>query len=254
MADKLLDKDLDGVPDSIDQCPKTPLLHEVNAEGCTTKILKLPEENDTTDLIFSLGYGYNTNEDLSIHTTQNISKLQLSFYHQRWTYTLKTSYYSHDKDKGMQDTILKIKKRFTINPALNINLGAGIKLPGYDYQGNKIDYIFYSSLYYYSSFNLSYFTGINYSFIRDDMPLTPLQNSYDLYLGSGYFFTQRLHGSLSYTYSRSKFKYEETFHTLSTSFYYKINKQFFTTLNYQRRIGDEDLHDGLTLKLGYMIW
>ena len=253
-ANTIQDSDLDGVPDSIDICPNTPFLSTVNAAGCTTKILKLPQESERKNLTFSLGYGYSTNEDFLDYGKQHSATLQLSYYHDSYSYTLQTGYYHYDDDSDIQDTILKIKKRFHLNDTLNLSIGAGIKFPSYDFKGNKTDYTLYSALHYYPSKYLSYFSGFRYSFIGDDIPDTAVQNSYDFYLGSGYFFTSHLYANLSYSFSHSKFTDEESLHNLSTTLYYKINQQFFTTLTYQRAIGDEDLHDGITVKLGYRLW
>ena len=252
MAETFNDADLDGVPDRLDHCPHTPFLHEVDSQGCTTKILKLPQESDTTNLTLSLGYGYNTNEDVVGAERQNVSKAQLSYYHDSWSYTLKTGYFSHHQASGMQDTFFKVKKRFKLTPALNLTLGAGVKLPSYDFQGNKTDYTLYHALNYYPSTSLSYFLGANYTFVNDTDSV-PLQNSYVFYLGSGYFFTNHFYANLSYNYNQGKYRQEETYHTLSSTLYYKINNTFFTTLTYQRAIGDDDLHDGLIVKVGYKL-
>ncbi len=253
-ADSVKDADLDGVPDSIDQCPHTPFLHEVNSRGCTTKVLTLPEDSSNTNLTLSLGYGYFTNEDLIGRETQYISKAQLSYYHDNYSYTLKTSYYTYHGDKGIQDTVLKIKKRFSLNTNTKFKLGVGIKLPTYDFQGNQTDYTLYSSLTHYLSSKHSFFTGASYTFVKDKPIKTPLQNSYNIYMGDGYFFSTRFYASLSYNLSQSKFTTEHHIHTLSSTLYYKINDKFYTTLSYQREIGDEDLHDGLQFKIGMKLW
>ena len=253
MAGSIKDADLDGVPDRLDRCQNTPLLCEVDSQGCTTKILKIPQESDATNLTLSLGYGYNTNEDVIGAERQNVSKIQLSYYHDSWSYTLKTGYFSEHQEHGMQDTILKVQKRFKLTPSLNFSLGAGVKLPSYDMAGNKTDYTLYHALNYYPTASLSYFLGAHYTFVKDTHT-APLQNSYVFYLGSGYFFTKRFYANLSYNYSHGKYQTDETYHSLSSTLYYKINKTFFTTLTYQRAIGDEDLHDGLILKVGYRFW
>jgi hypothetical protein len=254
ICNEIKDSDLDGVPDSIDICPHTPFLNEVDKNGCTTKILTLPQESDTTNLTLSIGYGYNTNDDLVGQSTQHLRRVQLSYYHDSWLYTLTTAYYTYDGESGMQDTTLKIKKRWRLNPTLKLTVGAGLKLPTYDFKGNHTDYILYTSLNYYATSKLSYFGGLNYTFVQDDALSTPLRNSYSLYIGSGYFFTKKFYANLAYSFGQNKFTNEHTTHTLGTTLYYKIDKRLFSTLTYQREIGDEDLHDGLSIKLGAKIW
>ncbi len=254
LAEPPKDSDLDGVPDQLDQCPNTPFLNEVNRQGCTSKILTLPQDSSDTNLIFALGYGYFTDEDLTTRARRYSTKAQVSYYHDNWSYTLKSSYFSHEQEEGLQDTILKIKKRFPLDTKTKLSLGAGVKLPTYDFQGNRTDYALYTSLTHYANTKYSYFTGASYSFIQDKAIDTAVQNSYNLYLGNGYFFSTNFYASLSYNFGQSKFKKQHHIHTLASTLYYKINKRFFTTLSYQREIGDEDLHDALSIKIGINLW
>lgn len=252
-AETLIDSDLDGVPDRLDQCQNTPFLHEVDRYGCTTKILKLPQQSDQTNLTLSLGYGYTTNEDL-YDDKEHLSSLQLRYYHDSWSYSLKGAYDTDHEHTNIQDTIVKVKKRFRLSPTINLSLGAGIKLPTLDVAGNQTDYTLYQSLHYYPSASRSYFAGAHYTRVNDDPISLPLQDSYALYLGSGYFITKQFYANLSYSYTQTKYRYEESYHMLSNTLYYKINQTFFTTATYQRAVGDDDLHDGLVFKVGYRIW
>ncbi len=253
-AETIKDQDLDGVPDTIDQCPDTPFFNEVNAYGCTTTILTLPEETESDSLIATLGYGLSNNEDLIDRKQQDTGKFQLSYYHDDWSYSLRTGYFKNSQESGMLDTTLKIKKKFKLTPSLKFGLGLGIKLPTYDFKGNETDYIFYSSLNYYPTSSLSLFTGINYTLINDDETDTPLQNTNSFYIGLGYFFTNNFYANFSYNYLKSKFTTEHASNTLSSTLYYKIDEKWFTTLSYSREIADDDLHDALNFKIGYKIW
>jgi len=248
------DQDFDGVPDSIDQCPDTPFLNEVNAQGCTTAILRLPEETESNNLILTLGYGFSTNEELIDRKRQKTGKVQLSYYHNDWSYSLRTGYYTNNKDHGLLDTTLKIKKRFKLTSALKLGFGFGVKLPTYDFTGNRTDYTIYSSLSYYPTSSLSLFSGLSHTFVKDEKIITPLQDTNSFYIGTGYFFTDSFYTSLSYSYSQSKFSTEDSAKSVSGTLYYKINKKWFTTLSYSREIVDEDLHDSFNFKIGYKIW
>ena len=254
LAKSFTDTDLDGVEDKLDICPNTPFLHTVDKNGCTITILKLPQERDTTSLILTLGYGYTINEDIIGQENQQNYQTTLGFYHNTWSYTLNTGYFTSHHDKDMQDTILKVKKRFSPSAKLKLSLGAGVKLPSYNFKGNKTDFSLYSTLSYYATTSLSYFSGANYTFVRDHAVISPIQNRYNLYLGTGYFLTKRLYCNLSYTYTQGKFTAEEHYQTLSSTIYYKINKTLFTTLNFYKEIDDEDQHAGFSLKLGYSLF
>ena len=111
-AQSIQDQDMDGVPDNIDQCLNTPFLDEVNDKGCSTNTLLFPEESDSGSLDVSFGYAYSNNEELVDRDTQHTTKLQISYYLDNWSYSLRTGYFSASDDKGMQDTTLKIKRKF----------------------------------------------------------------------------------------------------------------------------------------------
>ena len=249
----IADQDFDGVPDSVDKCPNTPFLNEVNAQGCTTIVLRLPEETESDSLTLTLGYGFSTNEDLEGRTKQDTQKIQLSYYHDNWSYSIRTGRYSHNEGNGILDTSLKIKKRIKLTDTLKLGLGIGIKLPTYDFSGNKTDYTLYSSLSYYPNSSYSIFTGFSHTFIQDEKIITPLQNTNNFYVGLGHFFTPNFYVNLSYAYSESKFTDEHAAKSLGTTLYYKINKKWFTTLSYSREL-DDDLHDSLNFKIGYKLW
>lgn len=254
VAGVIEDADMDGVVDSMDACPNTPFLHEVNAKGCTSNILTLPNQTERDSMTLVLGYGYSTNEDIEGFETQHIQKLHLGYYHDSWSYALKVGYYEGEHEDGFQDTLLKIKKRFKPKSNLKLNLGIGVKLPSYDFKGNKTDFLVTSSLYYYPRPSLSFYTGFQYTFVRDDEMSTPLQNSVSFYLGSGYFINKDFYMSFGFNHSTRKFKKEEASNALSSTFYYKINADYFCIFSYSREILDEDLHDGVNVKLGYTLW
>ena len=252
-AQGIADEDFDGVPDTMDQCPHTPFLNEVDAHGCTTTILTLPNEAEYDSMTLTLGYGFSINEDLVGRERQDTETIQLSYYKNHWSYSLKTGYFSHHTDSGMLDTTLKIKKRFTIKKNLKLGLGIGIKFPTYQFTGNRTDYTLYTSLSYYPSSNLSIFGGYSHTFVQDKQEVTPLQDTDNGYIGTGYFFTPSLYANLSLGLSQSKFASEKTATVIGSTLYYKINKTWFATLSYNREI-DHTRHDSLNFKIGYTFW
>ena len=277
----ILDTDFDGVPDNQDNCPDTPFLNEVNAKGCTTSILTLPNETDQQDMILSLGYGYSTNEDLKNREIQHNSNIQLDYYINNWNFSLHSGYYNHQDHDGLLDTTLKVKKRIPLNTTLILGLSTGIRLPTHDYKGNKVDYLLSITLHYYATNALSLFGGYGYDYIGDHdqqvelsenqydnleeynsifsneekyVQIEKIQNQHQFHLGIGYFFTYDIYANLVYTEQKSKFKSEHKSASLSSTLYYKINQQWFSTLFYKREILDEDLHDTLLFKIGYHFW
>ena len=269
------DADFDGVPDHLDQCSDTPFLNEVDQTGCTTSILTLPFETSKESLDITLGYGYSTNEDLIDREKQRNTRIQVNYYKNSWSYSLQAGYYSHDLHDGTLDIIVRVKKRIKLNSEFVVSLGGGLRLPTYDFEGNKLDVVSYSSIHYYPTSSLSFFAGYNYTYIGDDevSPLAPetpsgdkdddgnegyvyqgLQNIHKFYIVSGYFFTNNFYMNILYSDESSKFVGEHRIRKISSSIYYKIDKKWFTTLSYSREVLDEDLHDNLMFRVGYHIW
>ncbi|MDM5271983.1 hypothetical protein PGH07_07315 [Sulfurovum sp. zt1-1] len=248
------DQDMDGVPDAVDQCSNTPFLDEVNAEGCSTNKLFLPDEEDNDGLDVILGYGLNNNEDILGRETQHTTNLQISYYQNDWSYSIRSGYFMANQEHGTLDTILKIKRKFKLNDTFKLGMGVGIKLPTYDYVGNKTDYTFYGSLSYYPISDYSILAGVNYTFINDIEETVPLQDINAYYIGTGHFFTKNLYASISYSYADSKFTTQHPTKALMGILFYKIDQKWYTTLSYRHEIDDDDLHNAFNIKLGYSIW
>ncbi len=269
------DQDFDGVPDALDQCKDTPFLNEVDQYGCTTKILTLPFETDKESMTMTLGYGYSTNEDLIDRAEQRNTKVKISYFIDNWSFTVQTGYYTHNFEEGTLDTILRLRKRIKLNSQYVLSIGTGIRLPTYDFEGNKLDELFYGSLHYYPTTSLSFIAGYLFTHIGDDdtsaiYPETPsgdedddgneydvyqgLQDKHKFYAGVGYFFTDNFYMNLIYSDERSKFVGEHRIKTISTSIYYKIDEKWFTTLYYKHELFDEDLHNNLLFTIGYTFW
>ena len=182
------------------------------------------------------------------------SNLQISYYRDNWSYNLDIGYFDAKSQKGLEDTTLKIKRKFKLQPNLKLSLGASLTLPTYDFIGNHTDYTLYSSIIYYPQSSLSLFGGVNYTFIQDTPTTEPLQNITNFYLGIGYFFTKDFYMNLSYSQAQSKFTTNHDAKTLGSTLFYKINEKWFTTLYYSQEIEDEDLHNNFKFKIGYTFW
>lgn len=253
-AKEVSDADFDGVPDSLDACPNTPFLNQADAKGCTTVALRLPDETDLDSLTMTLASGYENNDDLPGVTKQYRSKMQVNYYHNDWSYSLRSSYYTREANNGFGNTTLKVRKRFRLSPEFRFNLGVGLKLPTYDFPGNKTDYKFYSSLYYYPVEGISLFGGFNYTFVQDEELMGDLQNRSKLFVGAGYFFTHRLYANIGYAYEQNKYVDEHAEHSLSGILFYQITEKWFTSVYYKQDILDEDLHDEFYFNIGYKFW
>ncbi len=252
-AEPTKDQDMDGVPDSADECTDTPFLNEVNAKGCSTSTLIFPQERDNGSLDIAFGYGFNNNEEDVNRDIQYASKFNISYYLNNWSYTLRTGYFTMNDDSGMQDSTLKIKRKFRVSEYLKVSLGAGIKLPTYDFIGNNTDYTLYGSVIYYPVSALSLFAGVSHTFINDEEIFIPLQDINTLYFGSGYFFSKNFYINLAYSYTESKFTVNHPAHAIGSTLFYQISNKWFATLSYNQEIEDE-LHNSLDIKFAYRIW
>lgn len=253
-AETIKDQDMDGVPDSVDQCKDTPFLDVVNKQGCSTRTLIFPEAKNNDGLDISFGYGISNNEDTLEREIQHTSKVQLIYYRDQWSYSVRTGYFQTDTQNGMQDTTLKIKRKFKLNESLKLGLGLGVRLPTYNFIGNQTDYTLYSSLTYYPISSLSLFSGVSHTFINDEEVIDPLQDINTFYAGSGYFFTQSFYANIAYSYAESKFTVNLPSKSVMSTLFYKINEKWFTTLSYRHEIENDTLNNSLNIKFGYSIW
>ncbi len=248
------DHDFDGVTDEVDECPNTPFLANVGSNGCTVKTLTLPSETESDSLQAVLGYGVIINEDLFGRDELQSATLQLNYYKDNWSYSANTGRYTYANNQGTLDSTIKVKKRFTLLPNLKLGVGGGIKLPTYDFQGNKTDYIVYSSLTYYPIKSLSLFTQFKHTFVQDEAFKSRLQDSQYITGGFGYFMTQKFYLNTAYTEGRNKFANQHDIKSISSTLYYKFNKKCFTLFSYNQEIEDEDAHHTYNLKIGYKVW
>ncbi len=248
------DQDFDGVADEVDECPKTAFFEKVDARGCTVEILTLPSETEKDSLQLLTGYGVIVNEDLLGRDEQKIETFNMSYYRDNWSYSLGSGYYQYKETQGMIDTTLKVKKRFSLTPILKFNVGAGLKLPTYDFQGNKTDYTFYSSLNYYPKKSLSFFGNYSHTFVQDESVTSALRDSEYLSGGVGYFFTKKCYANFALSIGKNKFVSQHPTESLSSTLYYKFDKRWFSLFHYNQEILDESKHRTYTLNLGYKAW
>ncbi|SHO80696.1 hypothetical protein MNB_SV-15-299 [hydrothermal vent metagenome] len=249
-----LDSDMDGVSDKLDKCPNTPFFNQVDAYGCPNSKLILPQDS-RDGLYITLGYGFNHNEDLKENEEKQYnSLLSINYYQNNWNYMLILGYFYNQSNQYLKDTIFQLKRTFELRDTLKISLGAGIKLPTYKFDGNKIDYQLQSSFIYYHTTNLSFFGGVGYEFINDRDTQDKVQNIASLYLGSGYFWSNDLYSNISYSYKQSKFQSQHNLNLLQTTLFYKFNEQYFATISYSQEILDDDLHNAFSINIGYTFW
>ena len=254
------DSDMDGVADSLDKCPNTPLLDLVDINGCTKKVLIPKSRKYHLDLI--AGVNYSGSNFASLNQTDTVStSLQFDYYYENFSIQASTSYYKTDGDdyseNGMNDSFIGIAYNIKPNKDLLIRVGLGAILPTYDtgLNNNNTDYS--------ASINISYtrekiniFGSYIYTMINDDDVIVDdisymYEDTNAFSLGLGYYFTEKLYISSSYNSVNSIYKDIENVNTASVYAYKSINKNWFLTLFYAYGLSDSASDHAASVKIGY---
>ena len=256
------DADLDGVEDSVDRCPNTPLTELVDISGCTIKSLENPYHFDVV-----MGISYSQISPVTQEKTDTVSgSLQADYYYKKFSLQLSTAYFDSESNittsSGTTDTFLGAYYQFEPLKDLNLRLGGGLLLPTYDADNNNLDYTASLSLsYLYNDFN--FFGSYSYTMINDDdiVDIAYYQDSSAFNAGLGFYPTSHLYSSISYNQSDSIYSKvitkDLTLQSIeplkSASFYlfYTINKNYFAIFNYAYGLSDPASDHYVNLRLGY---
>jgi len=236
-----IDTDMDGVLDSDDMCQNTPMTDLVDLSGCSKKSLVSPHH-------FSLIVGKHYENDVT--TSYAYSSIEFDYYYKNFSIQLATDYYemkSNDANtSGINDVYVNMYYMFSPLAHLKLSLGAGIALPSYEGIGNKADY----SLFMYGRYDVkkwSFSTSVGYHFIGD----SGMKNTLDYRLTTGYNWNDVFYSSISYSMSESMSPENTDFTSLSLYGYYKINKNWFSTVKYSYGLNDSDLDYSVGVYIGY---
>ncbi len=230
------DSDLDGVEDSVDRCPDTPILTLVDKFGCPL------EEEKRVKGRFYLRIGGGVVEDGG--DSNAFSLLSLAYSYRKIYVSFTTRYYL--SDPGMGDSSLFVGYSDFLTERLYVLPGVRFKLPTGDskYSDGNVDFTPSITLdYLLDGFDVFGFAG--YTF-RDD---PDLKNTLTFSIGGGYDFTRKLYASLSYDLSQSAVRSGWNSY-LSLFTLYDINDRLYTTFSYSRGINKEAVDNSLTLRVG----
>lgn len=249
-----MDSDLDGVLDSNDQCPNTPITELVDIRGCSIQSLK---SDHRYDIIVGESYSqidYNSNEQTDTYSTT----LQLDYFYKNFSAQLLTAYYASESDSyssdGLTDSTLAAYYLVPVNDVFRIRFGAGIILPTFDstLNNNNTDYLASVSV-SYSLNRLNLFAGYNFTKINDDdIPgLITYQDTHAYNAGVGYYVTNRWYASTSYYQADGVYAGMEDIKNISLYNFYSLDKHWFTTLSYAYGLSDSSSDHAASLRLGY---
>ncbi len=248
------DLDMDGVDDSIDQCPNTPLTDLVDINGCTKKMLISPHHYDIIVGANYTGFNY-----ASLNKTDTYSSsLQVDYYYKQFSLQASTSYYKTDgngySENGMNDSFIGASYQFKPTKSLSFRLGAGALLPTYNtsLNNNNTDYTTSANI-SYTQGKANIFGGYNYTMINDDdiAGTVAYQNTNAFSGGLGYYLTNKLYISGAYNTADSIYVGIEKIRTVSAYGYYSINTHWFSTFSYAYGLSDSASDNATSIKLGY---
>ena len=269
------DSDLDGVEDSVDQCPGTSITELVDISGCTVKNLESPHHFDII-----MGASYSQISPIQERTDTYTASLQADYYYKGFSLQASTAYYDSESSistSGQTDSFVGAYYQFKPVSALSIRLGGGAILPTYksDFNNNNTDYTASASLsYLFNDFNL--FGSYSYTMINDDdfsydeldstgnpigSTTVYYQNTNAYNVGLGYYPTSKLYTSLAYNSSDSIYNKfvsttsgsttQEALNTVSAYLFYTIDKNWFTTASYAYGLTDSASDHYVSVRLGY---
>jgi len=248
------DNDMDGVEDSTDKCPNTPLTDLADINGCSKKSLISPHHYDII-----VGLNYSDSDSRSLNTTNTLAtSFQVDYYYKQFSLQVSTSYFSTEgngySDSGLYDSFLGASYRLNDINNLSISLSAGAILPTYDtdLNNNNTDYITSVNLSYMLR-NFNIFGGHAYTLINDDdVGAIIYQNTNAFNAGLGYYVSNKLYISGSYGLSNSIYEGIEDIQTASAYGYYSIDKDKFATFSYARGLSDSASENYVSMRLGFL--
>ncbi|MBU1657841.1 DUF3187 domain-containing protein [bacterium] len=252
------DYDMDGVEDKHDKCPNTMMSELVGTDGCTVKDLQSPHH---FDIIYGLSYSQDSYEitENANNITQN---LQLDYYYKNFSLQASSAYYNSDSvtynNSGMNDSFLGAY--YKLNPEnekMSIRLGVGVIIPTYEsgLNNNNADYTASVSFSYLID-NMNLFCGyaltiVNDTDIRTNTERIIYQNTDSVHAGVGFYPTDALYVSGSYTNSDSIYKGVAKLETASFYALYNIDTHWFTSANYAYGLSKTASDNFASLRVGY---
>jgi hypothetical protein len=228
------DSDLDGVEDSKDRCPGTPILVLVDEYGC-------PIERPKGRLYLRVGVNFLSDGPESRAATVT----SLAYYYNRFYMSLTTRYYFYSRlyGSGMGDTTIYGSYRI---PLRNLYLIPGLRLripTGSEPFTDGDVHLTPSAILdlFFNSFDLFLYASYTFRTVK--------KNTYTLSVGGGYDITRKTYVSLSYDTAESTTG-SGNLNYLSLFILRDISGSLYTTLSYSYGLNSRAVDHSLTLRVG----
>ena len=196
LSNEYHDEDLDGVIDSLDRCPHTPFNDIVDEYGCSVERLMRPKRLEQS-------FEYLYIKDKQSRFKERDFVYNLSLYKDRFSLSFSIPYFFNASKEGLSDVSIEAEYRLTPTPMWDLYLDAGVQLPTFNVNGNRLDWgIGVRSDYFLSDYKL--FSGLYYSLTQDRFRRKKAKNYYGVYGGAEYYWKGCLI-DLAYIYNKGKF-------------------------------------------------
>ncbi len=270
------DNDIDGVEDSVDECPNTPFDALVNEKGCADNQISVIIPN-RGNFIFKIG------SDISIDETyDNESSLNLyaNYSYKNWDISISNSRSvssnSYTEDNSYSDNDIYITTGYLFNLSssqLKLSIGTKIvddeesttsttntqqrrgrrinSVPTEEQSSSSRDNDYFASLnfsyFLNSKQDIFFYLGYTISGDSDEMDY----EDYSFFsLGTGYSLYSSWYSSLSYNYTGSIYPDGEAQQGITWFNSYSFTKNFFATASYTYALDDFSYDNTFSLSLG----
>jgi len=229
------DSDLDGVEDSVDRCPNTPILELVDSSGCPLRKGKF---------YFKIGGGFL--KDGSQKTLYSTASIAYSYKALYLSVTGRFYLYDSVRDPDLGDTSIFAGYSKFLNDKVHIFPGVRVSLPtgGKSYSSNGVDLIpSVAADLFLNSLDLFLYAGYTFRGNPD------LRNTLSFSAGGGYDIIEDLYASLSYDVFGSAVRTGNNQY-LSLFLIYDLSYNYYITFSYSKGLNREAIDHSTSIKLG----
>lgn len=251
-----IDSDFDGVEDTYDLCPQTPLSDLVNADGC---VIKSIGNKITYDLIAGIGYSQINYASQESSDTLSTS-LQANVYAGSWWVQGIVSHYQSnngiESESGLEDTSINLMYRLTPTEKLTVTTGIGLIWPTYQstYNNEATDYTASIDLHYAINDSFLLFAGTNYTWVNDrDVSQESYQNTSGFHTGVEYIPPNGKSAlSAAYYQNESIYASTQTIKYLNFGYAYTINPHWNVRGYYGHGLSNSASDQSISGYIGYL--